>query len=197
MTIILQITNIGVSYQNRNFSQINGQPVVSYLIDRLKSDTRCKIIITTSDQAEDNVFEQIADQEQVEIFRGNYKNVLERICGAVEQAGCKNFVRIFANYPLIDLEQMRELYQEHTDGGFDYSYNEHQQGVLWGTGCEVFSTDFIQRLNREDLNLMQRETISFYVRQNAFAISAPDTNCIWRRKRIWKLYRSWRITYRK
>ena len=51
MTIILQITNIGVSYQNRNFSQINGQPVVSYLIDRLKSDTRCKIIITTSDQA--------------------------------------------------------------------------------------------------------------------------------------------------
>lgn len=187
MTIILQVTNIGVSYQNRNFSQINGQPVVTYLIDRLKSGSECKIIITTSDQAEDNVFEQIAVKEQVEIFRGNYKNVLERICGAVQQDGCRDFVRIFANYPLVDLEQMRDLYQEHTNGGFDYSYNEHQQGVLWGTGCEVFSTDFIQRLNKEKLNLMQRETISFYVRQNA-ATFRVNKKCVCDKRPGYKLY---------
>lgn len=187
MTIILQVTNIGVSYQNRNFSQINGQPVVTYLIDRLKSDAECEIIITTSDQTEDDVFEQIADQEQVGIFRGNYKNVLERICGAVQQAGCRDFVRIFANYPLIDLVQMRELYQEHIDGRFDYSYNEHQQGVLWGTGCEVFSTDFIQRLNRENLNSMQRETISFYVRQNA-ATFRINKKCVCDKRPGYKLY---------
>lgn len=45
MTIILQITNIGVSYQNRNFSQINGQPVVSYLIDRLKAIQDAKLLL--------------------------------------------------------------------------------------------------------------------------------------------------------
>lgn len=187
MTIILQISNIGVSYQNRNFSLIDGQTVVSYLIGRLKRDSECKVIITTSNRLEDDVFEQIADQEQVEIFRGNYEDVLERICGAVKRDGCKNFIRVFANYPLIDLEQMKELYREHIDGNFDYSYNEHQQGVLWGTGCEVFSADFIQRLDQEKLDLVQRETISFYVRQNA-AIFKVNKKCVCDKRPGYKLY---------
>ena len=187
MTIILQVSNIGVSYQNRNFSLINGQTVVSYLIGRLKRDLECKVIITTSDRLEDDIFERIAVREQVEIFRGNFEDVLERICGAVRHDGCENFIRVFANYPLIDLQHMKELYREHIEGNFDYSYNEHQQGVLWGIGCEIFSTDFIQRLDQEKLDLVQRETISFYVRQNA-ATFKINKKCVCDKRPGYKLY---------
>lgn len=187
MTIILQVSNIGVSYQNRNFSLINGQTVVSYLIGRLKRDLECKVIITTSDRLEDDIFERIAVREQVEIFRGNFEDVLERICGAVRHDGCENFIRVFANYPLIDLPHMKELYREHIEGNFDYSYNEHQQGVLWGIGCEIFSTDFIQRLDQEKLDLVQRETISFYVRQNA-ATFKINKKCVCDKRPGYKLY---------
>ena len=187
MTIILQVSNIGVSYQNRNFGLINGQTVVSYLIGRLKRDLECKVIITTSDRLEDDIFERIAVREQVEIFRGNFEDVLERICGAVRHDGCENFIRVFANYPLIDLQHMKELYREHIEGNFDYSYNEHQQGVLWGIGCEIFSTDFIQRLDQEKLDLVQRETISFYVRQNA-ATFKINKKCVCDKRPGYKLY---------
>lgn len=167
ITVVLQISNVGVSYENRNFSQIKGRHVVSYLIGRLKNDTECNVIITTSDREEDNIFELIAAEEEVSIFRGDYRDVLSRIYGAIRQEGCKNFVRVLANYPLIDIEQMKILYEEHVEGQYDYSYNEHQHGVLWGTGCEVFSAKLISMLKNEQLDVGQRETISFYIRQNA------------------------------
>lgn len=167
ITVILQISNIGVSYENRNYSQIKGKLIISYLIGRLKSDSECNVIITTSDREEDNIFEKIAEEEKVSIFRGDYRDVLSRICGAIRQDGCENFVRVLANYPLLDIEQMKNLYKEHVEGQYDYSYNEHQHGVLWGTGCEVFSTALFNMLKNEQLNTGQRETISFYIRQNA------------------------------
>ena len=164
--VILQVSNIGVSYKNRNFSLIKGEEAVLYLIHRIKCESKCEIIIATSDRDEDAIFEKIATQENVLIYRGDYNNVLDRISKAANLSGESNFVRVFANYPFVDVQQMEDLYQEHVHGGFDYSYNEHQQGVLWGTGCEVFSTKFINMLNQESLNISQRETISYYIRQN-------------------------------
>lgn len=166
ITTILQVSNISVSYNNRNFSQIQGQPVISFLIRRIKKSSDFDIVIATSDRQEDDIFEAIAKEERVKIFRGSFNNVLERLCGAVNLCAAKDFVRIYANYPLLDLKQLKQLYREHVNGSFDYSYNEHQQGVLWGTGCEIFNTRFINMLNELELQKSQRETISFYIRQN-------------------------------
>lgn len=166
ITTILQVSNISVSYYNRNFSEIQGRSVVSFLIRRIKENPDFDIIIATSDREEDDIFETIAKDENIKIFRGSFNNVLERLCGAVNLCEARDFVRIYANYPLLDLNQLKQLYKEHVSGEFDYSYNEHQQGVLWGIGCEVFNTRFINMLNERELQKSQRETISFYVRQN-------------------------------
>ena len=166
ITVILQASNYKESFQNRSFQIIKGVPAISYIIRRLKREKDVQVVLAVSDMTEDDIYAEISKTEGVEIYRGAYDNLLERLCGAAHVCKVENFVRVYANYPLLDIEQMKLLYEEHIKGGYDYSYNEHQQGALWGTGSEVFRTGFLDELNGLELQKNQREAIGFYIRQS-------------------------------
>lgn len=166
ITVILQASNYKESLQNRSFQMIQEVPAISYIIRRIKQEADTQVVLAVSDMTEDDIYVEIAKAEGVEIYRGAYDNLLERLSGAARASKAENFVRVYANYPLLDIEQMKQLYDEHIKGGYDYSYNEHQQGVLWGTGCEVFRTGFLIELNGLELQKSQREAIGFYIRQS-------------------------------
>lgn len=145
---------------------IQGVPAISYIIRRLKQEKDTQVILAVSDMTEDDIYVEIAKAEGVALYRGAYDNLLGRLCGAAHESGAENFVRVNANYPLLDIDQMKFLYDEHIKNSYDYSYNEHRQGVLWGTGCEVFRTGFLEELNGRELQKSQREAIGFYIRQS-------------------------------
>lgn len=166
ITVILQASNYKESMKNRNFQMIDGLPVITYIINRLKQDAEIELVLAVSDREEDDIFEEIARTEEVQIYRGSYDNVLDRMCGAANLCGAKDFVRVYANYPLIDIDALKALVKEHIEKKYDYSYNEHQQGVLWGTGCEVYNTEFIRKLSEMNLQENQIEMLGFYIRQN-------------------------------
>lgn len=167
ITVVLQASNYKESIQNRNFQMIQKVPVISYVIRRLKSDDELKIILATSDRPEDDVFVEIANAEGIQVCRGSYDDVLERIWNAAKASDAENIVRVYANYPLLDIKRLKELYKEHISNNYDYSYNEHQRGVLWGMGCEVFRTSLLDELREKKLTIAQREAFSFYIRQNS------------------------------
>ena len=164
--VILQASNYKESFPNRSFQIVRGVPAISYIIRRLKKETDIQVVLAVSDMTEDDIYVEIAKTEGVDIYRGAYDNLLERLSGAAHKSKAENFVRAYANYLLLDVDQMKQLYEEHIQGGYDYSYNEHQQGVLWGTGCEVFRTGFLDELNVLELQKSQREAIGFYIRQS-------------------------------
>ncbi len=166
ITVILQASNYKESFQDRSFQMIQGVPAISYIIRRLKKAEDIHVVLAVSDMTEDDIYVEIAKTEGIQIYRGAYDNLLARLCGAAHESKEENFVRVYANYPLLDINQMKLLYDEHLKGGYDYSYNEHQQGVLWGTGCEVFRTEFLDELNVLELQKCQREAIGFYIRQS-------------------------------
>ncbi len=166
ITVILQASNYKESMKNRNFQMIDGNPVIKFIINRLKKDAEVELVLAVSDREEDDIFEEIAKAEEIQIYRGSYDNILERLCGAANLCGAKDFVRAYANYPLIDIDEMKSLVKEHVEKKCDYSYNEHQQGVLWGTGCEVYNTKFICNLRKMKLQQNQIEMLGFYIRQN-------------------------------
>lgn len=166
ITVIIQASNIGVSFEKRNKSIIDGKQALSFLINRLTEEKDLDIVLCTSDRPEDDDLELVAHENQIKLFRGDYSDVLRRIADAVNECKCTDFVRVFANYPLIDICELKKLYVNHVRGGYDYSYNEHNEGVLLGTGCEVFSVNFLNTLCLLELDRNQRETISYYVRQN-------------------------------
>lgn len=163
---IIQISNINESLNHRNKQLINGEQQIVFLIKRLQKEFGENVIIATTNRPEDDDIEAITKILHVKIYRGKFNDVLSRLLGAASFFHADNFIRIYGNYPLVDLEQAKELAQEHVKGTYDYSYNEHRNGVLWGTGCDVFRTEILAQLNESLKDPYQREMVSFYLQQN-------------------------------
>lgn len=166
LPIIIQLTKINESFQGRCFRDLNGTTVLESLIGRIKEEYGTKIVIATTDREEDRIFDGVAVKQNVEIFHGDFQNIVKRLMGASDVFEEEDFIRVYATYPLLDIEEMRILVQEHIEGSYEYSYNEHNEGVLWGTGCEVFSKAVLRKLNAMRLSNSTLETIGFYLRQN-------------------------------
>ncbi len=165
--IIIQATCIYDSIPRRAFLKLgDGTDIIGYIIGRLKG---CggNICIATSDRPEDDVFAKAAGEHSVGIYRGELDDIPRRLAGAAAQYGAENFIRVFANYPFIDIPLMERLYEAHVAGHYDYSYNEHLHGVLWGTGCDVFNTAFLKRMVEDGMTESQMRTVESYIRQNA------------------------------
>ena len=164
--IIVQVTNKNESIANRNMQLINGEPQISFLLKRLKEQTGRQIIIATTNQEVDDELAKCGEALDILVQRGDFYDILSRLIEAADKIGCNDFVRVFGNYPLVDMYALQELENEHISGKYDYSYNEHRQGVLWGTGCDIFHVETLKKLNSEIKDCYQREAISFYLQQN-------------------------------
>ncbi len=165
--IVVQTSNINESLTERNKQVINGEQQIIFLIKRLIAKFDTKIIIATTNRKEDDDIEKSVAPLDVLIYRGEFDDVLSRLLGAAYFLHTDNFIRIYGNYPLVDLEQVEKLAYEHVNGKYDYSYNEHRDGVLWGTGCDVFCVGFLGKLDVLLKDKYQRELVSFYVQQNS------------------------------
>lgn len=165
--IIIQVSTLNESIENRCQRMIRGKSQLAYLIDRLVSKYNGYVIIAATNSPQDDVIEKIANERHVNVYRGEYSDVLARLLGCAHTLKADNFVRVLGNYPLIDIEQMDELVRDHIEGQYDYSYNEHRRGVLWGTGCEVFRTKMLEILDEQLTDTYQREMIAFYLQQHS------------------------------
>lgn len=168
LPIIIQTSNINESIIGRNRRIINGVPQLVFLVNRIMAYAgNGNVIVATSDSDKDDDIVEILKPLNVSIFRGNQRDILHRLIDTAEYYGFDNFVRVFGNYPLVDLDEMDKIASAHIEGDYDYSYNEHRNGILWGTGCEVFRTQTLVKLKDELKNDSQREQVSFYLQQNA------------------------------
>ncbi len=79
------------------------------MIKRLIRDYGNDIVIATTNQEKDNVLEKIGKALNVRIYRGKFNDVLSRLLGAAHLVGAEDFIRIYGNYPLVDLYQMKAL----------------------------------------------------------------------------------------
>lgn len=166
MLIIIQISNVMEPIPKRNFRKINGIPVIEYLLERLKADSLMEIVLATSDREEDDIFETVCTQCDVDIYRGDYYDVAMRFVGIGEKYSQENFVKINGNCPFVDIEMLKELYHIHVKNQYDYSYDEHIRGIIWGMGCEIYNVEFLKEISKKDLSDNQKQTIGLYIRQN-------------------------------
>lgn len=179
--IILQISNKYESISGRSTRLINGMPSFVNLLKRIIDSGYKSIVISTTSDSIDDSIETMAADLGIEVVRGEYHDVLGRLAEAANVLNRDYFVRILGNNPLVDLEMMEELAASHVNGNYDYSYNEHKNGVILGMGCEVFSTNIVKKLNRELFDVFQRETVGFYIQQNEEKYNINRFSCLNRR----------------
>lgn len=166
LLVVVQASQINIGWSERLFKELlTGKGAVDVLLDRLSSAGVCAVV-ATSTMKEDDVFETIAEAHNVMCVRGDHRDIVARLLKVAERYKCNDFVRVSAYSPLVDIQKLLDMYNYHVREEYDYSYNEHINGVPMGMGGDVFSVEALRRIECMDLDSSQKEFVGLYIRQN-------------------------------
>ena len=172
VVLIIQARMSSTRLPGKSMMPLADKPLVYRMVERLK---KCKkideIVIATSDQPEDNVLVDLANELGVSSFQGNLLDVRDRYLNAAEKSKADFIIRIPADNPMPDANEIDKLIEFHLKNnsqGFSSNLAQvNDSGYLDGIGAEIFST----KLLRESVARSNSDTVKEHVHRNFFDYS--------------------------
>lgn len=166
MTIaIIQARMGSTRLPGKVLKEINGKPMLSYLLDRvLKSKKLDKIIIATSSLGKDDAIEEYCKEYGIDCFRGSENDVLSRYYGCAKQYNPDIVVRLTADCPLTDPQIIDNVIQKFEDSDAEYCTNTVPVETNMypdGTDVELFSMKALTKAYIEVKDIHFREHVTF------------------------------------
>lgn len=117
---------------------IHDRTLLDHIIDRLKNLTEeAVVVIATSNLPGDDAVEEFCREKGVLCFRGSESNVLSRYYECAKQYGFSDIVRLTADNPFVDVEEVGRLIAYHKECGNEFTESFSQLPI--GVGAEIFS----------------------------------------------------------
>ena len=172
VVLIIQARMSSTRLAGKSMMPLADKPLVYRMVERLK---KCKkvdeIVIATSDQPEDKVLVDLANELGVSSFQGNLLDVRDRYSKAAKKSNADFIIRIPADNPMPDANEIDKLIEFHLESNLQgFSSNLAQvnnSGYLDGIGAEIFST----KLLRESVTRSSSDTVKEHVHRNFFDYS--------------------------
>ncbi|MFT4221623.1 cytidylyltransferase domain-containing protein [Dysgonomonas sp.] len=163
-----------------------GKGIFQLLLDKLKSKYNNPIILATSIHPENDKLVEIAKQAQVEIYRGDENNVLNRFISAAKQFQVKKIIRICSDNPFLDMEELDSLMRFIQSNKYDYdyvSYNVNEKPSIlshFGFWTEYVKLEALEKTNQliSDKYYQEHVTNYIYSHIDIFNIKLIDANDI-------------------
>ena len=157
-------TLLKIDNENTMLDSVINQLSFSKLID--------KIVIATTNLLSDNVIEDFAKNLNLEIFRGNSDNVLDRYFQCAQLFSFDTIVRITADNPLIDPNIIDLIINEYNNTECDYMTNVLDRTFPYGTEVEVFSIISLKKawMNAKKPSELEHVTAFIHDPDNKFII---------------------------
>lgn len=140
--------NIGIVIQARMGSTrlpqkvlmpIASKPLLAHVVGRLHNlQHSTSVVVATSTLEQDTVIKAWCDAESLDCFRGSEQDVLQRYTACAKHYCFDHVVRLTADNPFPDIEELDRLLSLHLASGFDYTHSFG--GLPIGVGAEVFKT---------------------------------------------------------
>jgi spore coat polysaccharide biosynthesis protein SpsF len=142
-----------------------GRTVLGLLLERLKGARKLDaIVVATSDRAVDDPIVSLVGRYGLQSVRGSEGDVLDRFQQVVSEVPAQIVVRICADNPLTDPEQVDKLVDYLENGGYDYAYsNRPECGLPCGVGAEVISASALQLVHQKATAAQHREHVTLHV----------------------------------
>jgi len=128
---------------------LHGKPIIEWVIKRVQKSQLLDDIVVAIPVSEDNdLFAKYIEELNVKVYRGSEGNVLERFYKSIEKKDCTTVVRICADNPLIDGQEIDNLIDFYKDNECDYAYNHIPKNNKYpdGFGAEIISFDTLKHL---------------------------------------------------
>ena len=129
--IAIQATMFSKVFPGKVLSKlVDNRTVLDFLITRIKeANLVSKIAIVTSDLDSDLPIVEEGKRLGVEVIRGPHDDLIKRFILAADELSANYLVPIPGSNPLLDLEALDNLLDAHHSGDWEYSYNDHFEGV--------------------------------------------------------------------
>ena len=143
---------------------IEGKPVLYYVINQLKyCKSFEKLIIATTTLPEDDKIVQFCIDNNVNYFRGDSKNVLERHYRCAEKFSLSTVIRMPADKPLLDPEIVDKVVEAFNSNSYDYVTNFLPSTYPSGTEVEVLSFNALKIAYEKAILPSEKEHVTNYI----------------------------------
>jgi len=148
---------------------LHGKPIIEWVLKRVnKSKLIDDIIVAIPSSEDNNILEKYIIELGFKVFRGSEDNVLNRFYESVKDSKPGNIIRVCADNPLIDGNEIDNLINFYNSNKCDYAYNHIPKDNLYpdGLGAEILSFELLQWLNNNVSSQHHKEHCLSYIADN-------------------------------
>ena len=166
--------NVGVIIQARMGSTrlpgkvlkpIAGKVLLDHVLGRL-SLLACpiKVVVATSDLPQDDAIVLHCQSRGVAVYRGSEPDVLDRYYQCACENGFAHVVRLTADNPFTDMEELQRLIEQHLTQHNDYTHSFDSMPL--GVGAEIFTFAALEKSVQEGHAPNHREHVNEYIQEH-------------------------------
>ncbi len=149
---------------------VNGIPIISLLINQLKTSKRIdEIVLAISENPGNEFFVNFAKRNNIKFVTGDDTDVLKRLIKGAEYVNANIIFRITAENPFIYWEGIDDVIDSHISKKSDFTVVED---VPLGCGYEIINLDAFRKSHDKGAKRHRSELCSLYIfeNQNKFKI---------------------------
>ena len=150
---------------------LGSYPILEWVLRRVsRAEFIDEVVLATSDRSIDDALVELANCLGIEVFRGSESDVLGRFAAAAEHYHAETVLRICADNPFVDPDELDRLVLEFSDNSCDYACNHQDRlGSRYadGLGAEILSNQLLQRVAQVSKEPKHREHVTLYLWDHA------------------------------
>jgi len=161
---IIQARMSSTRLPDKVMKPILGKPMLELLIERLRRARHLdQIVVATTNNASDQVVEDLTRRLGVGCFRGSEEDVLDRVLRAAHKYDVDLIVEITGDCPLIDPQVVDQLVEMYLAEKVDYVSNVLKRTYPRGLDTQVFSTAVLDQVAQLTQDPVDHEHVSLYI----------------------------------
>ena len=168
VVLILQARMDSTRLPGKTMMDLHGAPLLGRMLERVKRCGRCdEIVVATSRETQDDVIEDLAAEYSIACFRGSEHDVLDRYYQAAKAHDAGLVLRLPADNPVPEPEEIDRIIAYHSSTDNAYSSNLAEvlgNGYPDGIGAEAISFWALEKAWKTCKGAQEREHLhlSFY-----------------------------------
>ena len=163
--VIIQARMGSTRLPGKVLKPIAGKALLDHVLGRLSLlEHSVKVVVATSDLLQDAAIAQHCLDKNVDVFHGSESDVLDRYYQCAQHYSFSHVIRLTADNPFTDIEELQRLIEQHLAESNDYT---HSFGCMpLGVGAEVFTFAALEKSAREGHAPNHREHVNEYIQEN-------------------------------
>ncbi len=144
-----------------------GAPMIKRIAEQaLASKQVQELVITTSNDAQDDTLADYASQNHFRVFRGPVDNIITRLHGALQTTSCDALVRIWGDCPFICPDIIDEMTFQMIKENLDFIHNSDISKRTFppGLDIEIYRRELLEKMNEDVKDEKLREFPVEYVK---------------------------------